>query len=150
MQAYKIKINNLDTVHRIFKAAPVKMTSELQRAISATVVSLERNIKREAPVNKQTGGGSLRQSIRGQVTGIGSGKVEANAKYASAVETGTRPHIIRAKHKRALANKRTGQIFGRVVHHPGTRANPFFQRGIERSMPDINRAFVKAVQNVLK
>lgn len=150
MQAYKIQIKNIDTVQRVFHAAPLKMTQEINRAIQTTVRTLERNIKKEAPVNKQTGGGTLRQSIRSEVTGIASGKVEANAKYASAVETGTRPHIIRVKNKKALANKRTGQVFGRVVRHPGTKANPFFERGIQRSMPDIDRAFVRAVQNVLK
>src|ERR1700684_758693 len=46
------------------------------------------------------------------------------ASYAPFVEFGTAPHIIRPVKARVLANKETGQFFGTLVHHPGTKANP--------------------------
>jgi hypothetical protein len=45
--------------------------------------------------------------------------------YALAVEKGTRAHIIVSKGPWSLHNKVTGQFFGRMVNHPGTRPRPF-------------------------
>ena len=46
------------------------------------------------------------------------------APYGYFQEVGTRPHIIRSHGNYPLRNRRTGQVFGRVVHHPGTAAQP--------------------------
>jgi hypothetical protein len=44
---------------------------------------------------------------------------------------GTRPHLIRARRARFLRFEVGGQVmFRKVVHHPGTRANPFLQRAL--------------------
>ena len=150
MQPITIEIKNIDSVMAVFKAAPIRMTAEITRAISSSILTLERNIKREAPVNKQTGGGNLRQSIRSSMLGIASGKVEVGAQYGAAVEMGTRPHVIVPVRKRALANVRTGQFFGKRVNHPGTKANPFFTRGVDASRSAIDQFFIRAVQNALK
>lgn len=47
------------------------------------------------------------------------------------VNEGTRPHIIRSKGSWPLRNVSSGQVFGPVVHHPGTKANPFLTRAME-------------------
>jgi hypothetical protein len=70
------------------------------------------------------------------------------ANYAPYVEFGTAPHEIRAVNKRVLANVKTGQIFGPVVHHPGTKANPFMERIVAAAQPDIESLFVQALQKV--
>lgn len=146
---YKIEIKNLDALQRIFQAAPLKLTDEIHKAIAFSVLRIQRNVMREAPVNKQTGGGNLRQSIRSEMFGTASGMVEVGAEYGAYVELGTRPHIIAPKVKKALANRRTGEFFGRLVHHPGTKPNPFFGRGVDASQGDIDAAFIKAAQNAL-
>jgi hypothetical protein len=51
--------------------------------------------------------------------------------YGLDVELGTKPHVIRSKGNYPLRNKRTGQVFGRVVHHPGTRSQPFLRAALE-------------------
>jgi hypothetical protein len=43
------------------------------------------------------------------------------ASYAPFVEFGTAPHEIRPVNAKVLANKKTGQFFGTLVHHPGTK-----------------------------
>lgn len=44
---------------------------------------------------------------------------------------GTRPHIIRPKNKQVLRFRVGGQVvFAKVVHHPGTRAQPFLDRAL--------------------
>lgn len=43
------------------------------------------------------------------------------------VERGTPPHLIVAHGPYSLHNAETGDYFGPVVHHPGTRAQPFIK-----------------------
>jgi hypothetical protein len=43
------------------------------------------------------------------------------------VEYGSRPHIIRSHGNYPLRNRETGDVFGRIVHHPGTPAQPFLR-----------------------
>lgn len=50
--------------------------------------------------------------------------------YAGYVTHGTRPHIIRSTGPWPLRNRETGQVFGPVVHHPGTKPNPYMQRAL--------------------
>jgi hypothetical protein len=47
------------------------------------------------------------------------------------IEHGTPPHEIRSRGMWQLYNAATGQGFGRVVHHPGTRAHPFIRPAAE-------------------
>lgn len=47
--------------------------------------------------------------------------------YTKEVEYGTRPHVIRAKNKKVLANTKTGEVFGPVVNHPGTSPQPMLR-----------------------
>lgn len=51
--------------------------------------------------------------------------------YAAAVNDGTRPHIIRPRNASVLRFVVGGRVvYARVVHHPGTRANPFLDRAL--------------------
>lgn len=60
------------------------------------------------------------------------------ADYLLHIEYGTRPHVIRPKNKKALAFKSGGkEIVVKVVHHPGTRANPFIRETIFTKLKDI-------------
>lgn len=79
--------------------------------------------------------GRLRASIQGELRRnillrprfeIGS-----NVEYAAMVNDGTRPHLIRPRYARALRFVVGGQVvYARVVHHPGTRAQPFLDRAL--------------------
>lgn len=70
------------------------------------------------------------------------------ASYAPYVEFGTAPHEIRAVNKRVLANVASGEVFGPIVHHPGTKANPFLERIIASAQPDITALFEQAMTNI--
>lgn len=44
---------------------------------------------------------------------------------------GTRPHIIRPRRVKALRFDVGGRtVFAKIVHHPGTRSDPFLQRAL--------------------
>jgi HK97 gp10 family phage protein len=146
----ELKIDNLDQLEQKFQEAPQQVARGIQNALQRSILLIESMAKREAPVNKQSGGGNLRQSIRSQMTNAYTGVVSVGAVYALFVHQGTRPHIIQARDKKVLANVRTGQIFGRTVHHPGTRANPFLQRAVDKARPEINKYFQAVLQGILK
>ena len=110
----------------------------------ATEVVLQ-GAKRRAPTSPagsedpETGvrhpSGWLRSSLTGRVVPAGSdswvGIVATPVSYALFVEFGTKPHVIRARNRRVLANTRTGDVFGPVVHHPGTPAQPFLRPALD-------------------
>jgi HK97 gp10 family phage protein len=149
MITYKIKLENADQVRAAFARYPKQMTKEAGDAVGRSVLTIERNAKREAPVAPYQGG-TLRQSIRGSKTGPLSGKVEVGVHYGGYVELGTKPHTIRSHGAYPLRNVRTGQVFGRVVRHPGTSPNPFLKRGVESSERDVNNFFISAVKRALE
>lgn len=81
--------------------------------------------------------GTLRNSIRkfrqpdgsylvGPTDQVGPGQF-----LGAMIELGTPPHIIRSTGPWPLFNAATGQSFGRVVHHPGTRPHPFIRPAAE-------------------
>src|SRR6185503_17135656 len=121
----QIKLLNAKELAAAFRKAPQIATKEFGKVIEKTAFKIEGDAKRKSPVNKQSGGGNLRQSITSR-TSSASAVVAATAKYAGYVDQGTRPHTINVLSRKVLANKRTGQFFGRRVNHPGTRKQPFF------------------------
>lgn len=149
MANISIKLKNADKIMRAMREAPSNASKGIQTAVAKTVLTVERDAKKLAPVNKGTGGGNLRQSIRSSSNGM-SGSVEVGASYAVPVHEGTRPHVIMAKKARVLANRRTGQMFGKRVNHPGTKAQPFLREAVETNAEKINNYFLDAIKGIIK
>lgn len=146
----EMKIKNLEEVKRAFIQAPSKIGPEIKRAIRKSITLIQTNIQKEAPVSKEVGhNANLRSKIVSYMVGDLTGVVESQASYSIYVELGTRPHIIVPVNKRVLANKRTGQIFGKLVRHPGTAPNPFFKRGLDNSKSFVEAEFNKVIANSL-
>lgn len=109
---------------RILEAIGLSLVSMAKRSF-ATDASL-----RPTPwANKKDGSPStltkstrLRKSIRSQVGGSGL-TISSDAAYAAIHQLGgrTRPHVIRARNKKALA---FGGLFRRSVRHPGSKIPP--------------------------
>ena len=99
------------------------ITDYLERLASA----IEADAKAACPVKTGKLAGSIEHEVVGQVARIGS-----NVSYAAVVEMGSGPHIIRATTAKVLANRETGQVFGPVVHHPGTPAQPYLRPALLR------------------
>lgn len=97
-------------------------------------------------------GGNLKKDIkvfddRSNDLNIGVGN-SALVPYAKFVYFGTRPHIIKPKKMKALANKKSGQIFGKSVNHPGTKANPYIEKAFSEYIS--SASFVKAKEQLAK
>lgn len=96
--------------------------------------------------------GHLEQSIGWHGNGNGSATVYANAEYASYVEFGTRPHVIRPKAGRKalkIPQAGGGYILRAGVNHPGSRPYPFFYADrANREQNMVNRA-LHVIQGVI-
>jgi hypothetical protein len=126
------------------KKEPMIALQEINNAIKKSALKIQSLSQRSAPADT----GALRQSITSRFEPL-RGIVQAGAKYAIYVHQGTRPHDIFPVRKRALANVRKGQFFGKHVKHPGTKANPFMMRSVTQAMPQITNYFRQALSNIL-
>lgn len=143
----KIDMSKFET---FIRRAPALTVSEISKAIQKSLITVHNQALKEAPVGKM-GGGNLRQKIQPpKMTSRLRGEIVSKAPYTIFVTEKTNPHIIRIKNKKVLANKRTGQFFGKEVHHPGTRANPFLMRAVKNSEAKTKQYFKVASLNIIK
>lgn len=146
-----VEIKNLDKLQQALKDYPETAGKILSRAINGALVAInlnanDSNLQFKSPRSLRTGQLSLSFGL-GLVNSTPNnlvGRIGPTVNYAKYVEQGTAPHQINVVNKKALANRRQGLIFGRSVNHPGTQANPFMERIIERSKDQINSLFEQA------
>ena len=154
MITVRVELEGLDGIERALAAAPFKTGYELNLAVQKSIRDIAAGAVREAPVNKQSGGGNLRQSIRQRMTSGISGVVEALAPYAAYVHEGTAPSPGRFVPGLGTDGKGRRLVNGKNVGtHPGQKANPFLQRAVDKTMPKIKGYFeaaIKAVTDTLK
>ncbi|WP_096024356.1 HK97 gp10 family phage protein [Campylobacter lanienae] len=105
------------------------MNSIYKRFIFRVASEVVNNAKEIAPYKT----GNLKKDIKvisysHKKAVIGNTKL---APYAKFVHFGTKPHMIKVKKARALANKKSGIIFGKKVNHPGTKENPYLKNALD-------------------
>lgn len=137
--------------------------THLKRFIFRIGSSIANRAKTIAPIDT----GNLKKDIQVFDDNINNFEVEIGntklAPYAKFVHEGTKSHIIKAKKMKALANKKTGQIFGKKVNHPGTKANPYllnaaddflgsleFEKAKNRLAKNIGSEVLKGIKASLK
>ena len=111
-----------------------QLQSKIKQMQQLMLTDAHREVQDKAP--RQTG--NLKDAIQWKM-GTTSGQVFANtfkAKYAYWVIDGTRPHIITPKNKKALYWKGAEHPWA-LVHHPGTKPNPFFDKAVPQIERDI-------------
>jgi len=86
------------------------------------------DMERGCPEDK----GDLKDSLRIRYLNQHGARIGSDLDYATVVELGSGPHIIRAKGNYSLHNAETGEYFGPVVMHPGTPAQPFMRPALYR------------------
>lgn len=128
---------NIDThnLEQAFANKGAAVNGKIDQLNSQIVDVLELWIKDAAP--RKTG--KLKAAVKKQKFG-GRGLVfisKAIAPYAFYVLEGTRPHKIVPKYKKALKVPGVG-VF-KSVQHPGTKANPFVDKGVSNARGDIQR-----------
>lgn len=88
--------------------------------------------------------GKLKQSISIQVN-TDSVVIGPHTDYAAYVEFGTKPHEIRPKNGKTLAWRGpNGMVYAKVVHHPGTRAQPYVRPAFNDWVDALGQAAAEA------
>jgi len=139
-----IKIEGLEKLKDAFKKSPGIVREQIQKAIALSVALVNREAKIEAPVRT----GRLRSSIRSRIQPF-KGIVEPTVDYAIYVHEGTSAHIIRPVRRKALYWKGAKHPV-KMVHHPGTKANPFMKRGAEKAEGKVQAIFQRAINNIAR
>ena len=122
----------------------VEFPNEVKEAIRKSTLSIERQAKTNLTNNGSVVTGHLRRSISHKVS-ANEGIVSANTKYAEGVEKGTKPHIIRAKKKKALYWQGANHPV-KVVNHPGSKAKPYLIPALKSEQPKFIQNLKEAVK----
>lgn len=100
----------------------IQLARHVSRIMDRLADDIADDARRFAPIDT----GELRTSIRVHKRGPFTRRIHAHAGHAAWVELGTRPHIIRPNSKKALHWPGARHPV-KVVHHPGTRAQPYLR-----------------------
>lgn len=122
----KITLEPADIAQRIARLqASLPERLEQERKKLAEIVL--KAVKSQSPVKT----GALKTSLKW--TPMGKIDVLWGLEYGRYIITGTRPHVIEPKNAKALRFEINGQIvFAKRVNHPGTKANDFRKKGLEK------------------
>lgn len=108
--------------------------SQLNEIIKKTVLSIEREAKKNLSSNGSVDTGHLRRMISTK-HGNEQGEVHtSNVKYAIFVEKGTKAHIIKAKNKKFLYWQGASHPV-KQVNHPGSKEKPFLIPAFKKEVP---------------
>lgn len=162
-----VEIKGLAELKRAFKEYPRISEPILQRAIIATQAAFAKHTLKDNPVPWKTG--YLLSSFRFS-SGRLIGRWGPTAAYAAYVELGTKPHTIMPRNARVLAWQSGGSpgryvtsgsgrrryaagsagsaSFARIVHHPGTKAQPYMGRIVRNAQGDINKIMKQGLDMV--
>ena len=95
--------------------------------------------------------GNLAMSIKREVA-EGKVVIKPLASYALFVEKGTAPHIIRPVNASCLAFQGWmlgGMVFTKLVHHPGTKPNPFVAKTAMETRDEVGRIARRVLDEAL-
>ena len=159
MPNFSVDIKNIDALKDALHDYPQEASGRLKDAINRALAILAKSgvpdtFQFKTPSSLRTRYLELNWGAPGKGLKLATdtdltGRIWSNAKYAIFVHEGTRPHEIRAVRKQVLANKKIGQIFGKVVHHPGTAPNRFLPRIIAKGQQEITNTFRDALTAIL-
>ena len=141
----KFDTSEIDKFVIDLKGTSEDIRSDIQKVLKNAGFNIEARAKRNISNNGSVKTGHLR---RGITTDVGNMEVTvhtSNIKYARGVEEGTRPHIIRAKNKKALYWKGAKHP-AKSVRHPGSKAKPFLIPAFEKEKEVIMKDLEKIVK----
>ena len=122
-----------------------KTKDNVQKVLNNTGFKIEAQAKTNLNRNKSVVTGHL---MRGITTKIGNMEVTvhtSNIKYAPMVEYGTKPHIIKAKNKKALYWKGASHPV-KSVRHPGNKAKPYLIPAFESEKDNLIKNLKEVIE----
>lgn len=141
----KFDTSEIDKFVIDLKGTSEDIRADVQKVLKKSGFNIEAKAKLNITNNGSVKTGHLR---RGITTDVGNMEVTvhtSNIKYARGVEEGTRPHVIRAKNKKALYWKGAKHPV-KSVRHPGSRAKPFLMPAFEKEKEVLIRDLEKVIE----
>lgn len=115
----------------------------LNAGLQNSVTEIQSNVRQRAPHKT----GNLQRSVLTSVN-YPTAQVIVDEVYGTYVENGTAPHDIFPKNKKALYwNGAFSPV--KAVHHPGTRAQPFFAPGVDASLAYVDDQLTKIADKLI-
>lgn len=134
MMNVRVEYEDLENLGIRIKTKSSKYDSQLNDLIKKTVLSIEREAKKNLTSNGSVDTGHLRRMIGTKVKD-GEGEVHtSNLKYAIFVEKGTKAHIIKAKNKKYLYWQGASHPV-KQVNHPGSKEKPYLIPAFKEEVP---------------
>jgi hypothetical protein len=144
--AYRVKIQGLKEITKLYRSAPEKTlryTKEaLQRSGDLLVENTIDQIKAKGLVDR----GKMAQATRTYPIGPLQQVVEVDAKYAPGLEEGSEPHMppiveLKGWARRKLGNEKLAYVVARSIARKGIKPRYFHREAIEMSLPRIDGFF---------
>ena len=115
------------------------------KRLKESAILLQWASKKETPVDNWI----LRKSIKYAVHN-NYAVVYSNLFYAPFVHEWTRPHLIRPVKKKSLFRiDENWEHFAKLVHHPGSKENPFFTRAVDQNKNRILQRFYDIINEYI-
>ena len=127
----KIDTSELDKFSVYLKTKSEEDEKKIQKVLKNSAMTIQKNAISNLTNNGSVNTGHLRRSISTKMGDMEATIHTSNLKYAPMVEFGTRPHIIRAKNKKALYWKGATHPV-KQVNHPGSKAKPYLIPAFEK------------------
>ena len=141
----KIDTSELDKFSVYLKTKSEEDEKKIQKVLKNSAMTIQKNAISNLTNNGSVNTGHLRRSISTKMGDMEATIHTSNLKYAPMVEFGTRPHIIRAKNKKALYWKGAAHPV-KQVNHPGSKAKPYLIPAFEKEIP----YFVEKLKEVVE
>ena len=120
----KINVDEIDKFAVELTELSEKSRGNIQKAIKKSAFNIEAKAKNNLKANRSVVTRHLTKNVATQMGDLEATIHTSNVKYAIIVEKGSKPHIIRAKNKKALYWKGASRPV-KLVNHPGSKAKPF-------------------------
>lgn len=143
MPGFTIQVKGLEELSQNLGKSVDVLNKQVNEALDNSVTLIQKRARRNAPVFQ----GELKRSIRKKVrSNISRGEVEAFAKHAPYVESGTKPHFppvaaLERWGKIKLGKPGLGFVIARKIARKGTKAQPYMEPAVEESLSDVERFF---------
>lgn len=135
----------VDQADDVFDGAIDELGDAAAAAIAKEVRAGARRHRRSGRLERNV---RVRQVVEG---GAPSWSIKVGGMVAPLIVGGTSPHTIGPVRSRALELLSPGGAltgFAGVVHHPGTRADPFVARGFDRARGDVARLAADTIDTI--
>lgn len=146
----KIIFRNIDQVLADIEGIHAMVTDGVAEAVDISLRDVQERARQEHSWISRTG--QAEQSIDTASTHgdmKASGTVFTTLPHAIYLHTGTKPHVIVPKRKKALRFVKNGAfIFARRVHHPGTKGDTYIYDAMDAETSAIVARFEALVKNI--